>query len=87
MKLYVTTGEIHDAEGVQLITWTKSQADASKAATAMKEKIKASGDFVRQVIWREVEVPTTKNELLVFLNMLTNDGGIRTVLTHQRLAK
>ena len=87
MKLYVTTGEIHDYEGPDLIVWSASQAEASKAATAMKAKIKADGAFVKAVNWREINVPTTKTELLMFLNLLTNDGGIKGVLAMQKLTK
>lgn len=59
MNLYKTTGKAND---VNAVLWSGSLADASKSRVAMK---KSGGKNVETV---EVDVPTSKQDLIAFLN-------------------
>lgn len=64
MRLYKT----HDTNHGTPPVWTGSQTEASKAKTAMTKALKDEDKPHRDVVYDQIEVPTKKDELLVFLN-------------------
>ena len=64
MRLYKT----YDTNKAVPPVWTGSQNEASKAKTAMTKALKDDEKSHRDVVYDQIEVPTKKEELLVFLN-------------------
>lgn len=69
MKLYRTTRYVNDStEKRTRGVWHTSSADASKARTAMKKEFLGADPKTE-----EVEVKTTRSDLVAFLNELCKD--------------
>ena len=77
MKLYKTTCNNHNVDAVDdyFTEFASSASDASKARTRLKKA------GMRGVATEEVEVATTRSELIVFLNKLTAHESWTSALT------
>ena len=82
MNLYVTVDNTPESETSAV--WTTSAGDASKAKTAMVTALKTAELPHRNVAFAGVEVPTTKADLVAFLNVHAI-GGVASILALQRL--
>jgi hypothetical protein len=82
VNLYVTTDNTPDT--TKPAVWTASQGDASKAKTAMVAELKEAEQPHRNVAYKAVDVPTTKVDLIAFLNTHAV-GGVPAVVALQRL--
>lgn len=69
MKLYKITMLDNDSNRF-VVSWTTSEGDASKIKTAAKK-----ADKTAEPEFEAVEVPTTRTELVAFLNELANDAS------------
>jgi hypothetical protein len=67
MKLYKITGSLKDDNEFRATRWVGSQADAASARKEFNSKLGMPRD---RITTEEVEVPTTKKELIEFLNGL-----------------
>lgn len=79
MKLYLIT--THDDQGDdQQVKWVASQSDAG----ATRAQLVKDGFSRKDIKTTGIDVPTTKTELLEFLNLLAQ-GGVNTVIATDRL--
>ena len=67
MKLYKTTciDNTPDAADNFLIEFSSSASDASKARTRLKK------EGLRKIVTDEINIETTRSELIIFLNKMT----------------
>lgn len=79
MKLYLITSTI---DGGNYATWAGSQADAAAARKGMVEM----GAKRKDISTHEIEVPTKKDDLIGFLNLLST-GAQNVAITEKLISK
>lgn len=91
MKLYIVQGSVDISEdGTKFEQVNKVCVSQAECASARKE-LTDRGVKRKDITTAEVDVPTTKTELVGFLNMLLNkptpSEGVLLVAAHYKLTK
>ncbi len=87
MKLYIVEGQVDVSEDgtkfEKVTTYCASQSECASARKSLTDR----GTKRKDIITAEVDVPTTKAELIGFLNKVVNHGTLVVAADYKLTAK